>query len=352
MRTPRIEINLGKIVHNVKTLKKIYGLNDIDVTGVTKVVCGNPIIASTLVKSGIKILADSRIENIIRMHNSGIHAQFLLLRTPLLSQTNSVVRFADISVNSEILVIKSLSKFALEYDSIHKIILMVELGDLREGIMPSDLEETVKQVIKLKNIQLIGLGTNLACYGGVIPDEEKMKHLSTLVGDIEKKFGLKLTTVSGGNSANYNWFKSTKNIGRINNLRIGESIFLGRESLYRKTIPGLYTDAFTLITEIIESKIKPSIPYGKVGQDAFGDVPEFQEDGQIKRALLGIGKQDVLISGLTPKMNIKVIGASSDHIVINTHQHQLEVGNEVAFNLNYGALLSAMNSSYVTKKMI
>ena len=348
--TPRIEIDLGKIAHNAKTLNKLYGSKGISITGVTKVVCGNPKIADVLVKSGISILADSRIDNIRKMRKAGIQAQFILQRTPIPSQTELVVRYTDVSLNTELSVIKGLSRSAVKQGITHKIILMVELGDLREGLLPSDLENTVKEIIILKGIEFIGVGTNLACFGGIEPDEEKMEYLSTIVKNIEEKFGLTLEFVSGGNSANYSWFISTKDIGKINNLRLGESIFLGCETLYRKHIPNLFTDAFTLITEVIESKIKPSIPYGNVHQDAFGNTPKFQDRGQIRRAILGVGLQDVLVSGLTPMLDIDILGASSDHIIVDAKQIELNVGNGVSFNLNYGALLSSMTSPYVIKK--
>jgi predicted amino acid racemase len=348
--TPRIEIDLGKIAHNAKTLNKLYGSKGISITGVTKVVCGDPKIADVLVKSGISILADSRIDNIKKMRKAGIQAQFLLQRTPIPSQTELVVRYTDVSLNTELSVIKGLSRSAVKQGITHKIILMVELGDLREGLLPSDLENTVKEIIVLKGIEFVGVGTNLACFGGIEPDEEKMEYLSTIVKNIEEKFGLTLEFVSGGNSANYSWFISTKDIGKINNLRLGESIFLGCETLYRKHIPNLFTDAFTLITEVIESKIKPSVPYGNVHQDAFGNTPKFQDRGQIRRAILGVGLQDVLVSGLTPMLDIDILGASSDHIIVDAKQIELNVGNGVSFNLNYGALLSSMTSPYVIKK--
>ena len=348
--TPRIEIDLGKIAHNAKTLNKLYGSKGISITGVTKVVCGNPKIADVLVKSGISILADSRIDNIRKMRKAGIQAQFILQRTPIPSQTELVVRYTDVSLNTELSVIKGLSRSAVKQGITHKIILMVELGDLREGLLPSDLENTVKEIIVLKGIEFVGVGTNLACFGGIEPDEEKMEYLSTIVKNIEEKFGLTLEFVSGGNSANYSWFISTKDIGKINNLRLGESIFLGCETLYRKHIPNLFTDAFTLITEVIESKIKPSVPYGNVHQDAFGNTPKFQDRGQIRRAILGVGLQDVLVSGLTPMLDIDILGASSDHIIVDAKQIELNVGNGVSFNLNYGALLSSMTSPYVIKK--
>ncbi|MHA1203200.1 MAG: alanine/ornithine racemase family PLP-dependent enzyme, partial [Candidatus Heimdallarchaeaceae archaeon] len=124
------------------------------------------------------------------------------------------------------------------------------------------------------------------------------------------------------------------------------------ETLYRKPIPGLCTDAFTLVAEVIESKVKPSVPYGEVCQDAFGNIPEFQDYGQIRRAILGVGLQDVLVSGLTPRSAFNILGTSSDHIIVDAKEIELNVGNVVEFNLNYGALLSAMTSPYVMKKYV
>jgi predicted amino acid racemase len=352
MSTPRVEISLGKIAHNANALREIYGSRGIQLCAVTKAVCGDPRIAEVLVNSGIRILADSRMANIRRMRDAGIEAQFLLLRTPFISQAEAVVTFTDMSLNSDLSVIEKLSEFALKQDARHKIILMVELGDLREGIMPFDMLDTIGRVLELEGIQLAGIGTNLACFGGIEPDPGKMGELSLLAADIEDKFGLKLTYVSGGNSANYSWFMSTPDVGMINNLRLGESIYLGCETLQRKPIPGLFTDAFRLVAEVIESKIKPSLPYGQVAQNSSGHVPSFRDLGEMRRIILGIGLQDVLVSGLTPRAQIDVLGASSDHIIMNTHQEEYMAGDEIDFDLNYGALISAMASPYVEKLVL
>ncbi len=349
MITPRIEINLDKIAHNARILKNLYRSKGIGIMCSTKVVCGDTKIAEALIESGIETLADSRISNIIKIYNAEINTQLVLLRTPLISQTELVVKYVDISLNSEISVIKELSNYAQKYNTIHKIILMVELGDLREGIMPADLDNTVKEVIAMQGIEITGIGTNLTCFGGIEPDDEKMKQLSLIVKNIREKFNLTLEVVSGGNSANYNWFISTKDVGEINNLRLGESVFMGCETLYSKPIPELFTDIFTLITEVIESKIKPSVPYGTIHKDAFGNIPKFRNRGLIRRAIIGVGLQDVLVSGLTPMLDIEILGATSDHVIIDCKNTELKVGNEVKFNLNYGALLAAMTSSYVTK---
>ena len=65
---------------------------------------------------------------------------------------------------------------------------------------------------------------------------------------------------------------------------------------------------------------------------------------------MGVGLQDVLVSGLTPRSGIDILGASSDHIIVDTKKIELKVGNELEFDLDYGALLAAMTSPYIIKK--
>lgn len=349
---PRIEINLAKIAHNAKVLQHLYESKGVGIMGVTKGVCGAPEIARLLVNNGVSILADSKIKNIQKMREANVDAEFVLLRTPALSEVETVINCADISLNTELAVIKSLSAEANKHHTMHKIILMTELGDLREGILPEDLEAFLQEVVLLSGIEVVGIGANFACFGGVKPDAENMGRLSKLAKEMENKFSLSFRFVSGGNSANYFWFKDTQSTGQVNNLRIGESILLGRETLSRMAIPGLFTDAFTFISEVIESKVKPSVPYGDIAQNTLGVSPQFEERGIIQRAILGVGFQDALIEGLTPMLDMEILGASSDHTILDAKKINLQVGDEVACSLNYGALLSLMTSPYVFKKYI
>jgi predicted amino acid racemase len=319
--------------------------------GVSKAVLGSPHVAKAMIQGGVDFIADSRIENIQRMKKAGISTQFVLLRTAL-SQAESVVLDADISLNTEIETITKLSYYAEKHNKIHQIIVMVELGDLREGIMPDDLSQFIKTALSLFHIKVIGLGCNLACYGGIKPDDKKMDELSAITDAIEKEFQIHLAIISGGNSANYEWYEATNNVGRINNLRLGESILLGRETANRKAIPGMYTNAFKLIAEVIESKEKPSLPYGEICQDSFGNIPVFQDRGVHRRAIIALGKQDTLIGGLRPYRDLEILGASSDHIVVDSKNCYLQVGSEVDFGLDYGGLLAAMTSPFVKKQFI
>jgi predicted amino acid racemase len=349
MDTPRLEIDLAKIGHNVREMVRLYGAKGVGLIGVTKGVLGDPVIADVFLRNGISVLADSRIPNLQRMQEAGIRATRLLLRMPTLSEADDVVRHADISLNSELSVIRELSGAALRNGIQHKVILMVELGDLREGIMPQDLEEAVKETVSLAGVRLAGIGSNLACLGGVKPDEKNMALLSSLAESIEDKFNLSLEFVSIGCSTVYSWLKSISQAKRINNARVGDSLLLGGRDLEEKGIPGLRYDAFTLVAEVIESKVKPSVPYGEIGLDAFGNIPTFADRGIIRRVILNIGRQDALYTQLYPRVDVDILGASSDHLIVDAKKTELMVGDEVEFDIDYGAMLQAMTSPYVAK---
>ena len=348
---PRIEIALTQIRDNARVLSELYGQKGISLMGVSKAVLGEPSIVEAMIQGGVKYIADSRIENIIKMKNAGIATQFVLLRTPL-SQAESVVENSDISLNTEIETLKKLSYCAKAQKKIHQVIVMVELGDLREGVLPRDLPQFIREALSLSHIKIVGIGCNLACYGGIKPDSENMNELSELVNALEKEFQIDLEIISGGNSANFKWYEFSKDVGRINNLRIGESILLGRETLDRKAIPGLHTQAFQLIAEVIESKKKPSLPYGDTCQDAFGNYPVFQDRGIRQRVIIALGKQDIRPSSLKCDNTLEVLGASSDHIILDSKDPNIQVGDEVRFNLDYRGLLAVMTSPFVSKQFV
>ena len=267
----------------------------------------------------------------------------------MLSQAALVVADADVSFNTELDVISKLSCAAQKAGCQHDVVLMVELGDLREGIMPGELENTVRQLLRFPNITLRGIGTNLACRSGTSPDARNMSELSTLATSIEVTFGVTVATVSGGNSANLAWALGAADTGRINDLRLGESILLGRETLHREPIDGLHTDAITLVAEVIESKVKPTRPWGEIAQTAFGEKPPAADRGYIVQKILAIGAQDTDPGGLHAPPGMEVLGYSSDHLVTECGPDRLSVGAEVRFQLNYSALVRAMTSPYVAK---
>lgn len=348
-----MEIDLDKIYHNAWTLVSQLGARGISVTAVTKAALGSTEIIQAWLQAGVVGLGDSRIENIDTMRRANIVASMLLVRSPMLSQVDQVVELANLSCNTELDIIRGLSAAAHKANRTHGILLMVELGDLREGIMPENLESTVQAVLQLPNLEFEGIGTNLACRSGVSPDSRNMAELSGLADQIDATFGPIVHTVSGGNSANLDWALSGSDTGRINHLRLGEALLLGREPLHRKVIEGLYTDAFTLYAEVIESKCKPTQAWGEIAQSAFGEAIPSDDKGTITQTILAVGRQDIDPDGLTPPQGISILAASSDHLIVDSSNYpkELVIGSEIPFQLNYSALLRAMTSPYIAKIM-
>ena len=351
MSAPCLQIDLRKITHNAQTLVERLRKCGISVTGVTKVTLGSPDIACALLDAGVGDLGDSRIENIEAMRHKRVTGPMSLIRAPMLSQVKRVVMSADISFNTEISTIRRLACEAHASGRTHGVVLMVELGDLREGIMPGELLGTVAEILNLPNIVFKGIGTNLACRSGVCPDDDNMKILSGLVESIEATFGISVDIVSGGNSANLSWALNSGDSGRINNLRLGESILLGCETLHRKPIEGLHQDAITLVAEVIESKTKSTRPIGTLAQSAFGKPTIASDRGDIAQSIFAIGMQDIDPTGLRPPPGIDIIGCSSDHLITSSNGKCLAIGTTTVFQLDYNALLRAMTSPFVKKSI-
>jgi len=349
MTAPRLEIDLGKIHHNAQILVQQLAVQGIAVMGVTKAVLGSAAIAKEMMLAGVSGLGDSRIENIQSMRGSGIAAPLTMIRSPMLSQVAMVAEHADLSFHSEMRVIREMAAAAKILGKVHGVVLMVELGDLREGMSPQEVGQAVPQILKYPSLALKGIGTNLACFHGIIPDEKKMSELSTLANHVESLLGFRLEMITGGNSANLAWALSEASLGRINHLRLGESILLGRETLHRQPLKGLFTNAITLVAEVIEAKIKPVQPWGQVAQAAFDGPPDISKATSPRRVIFALGRQDTDPSGLSPPRGCTILGASSDHLVVDCGPHSYHVGSQMTFQLNYSALVCSMTSPFVAK---
>jgi predicted amino acid racemase len=352
MSHPYIAIDLDKIEHNARVIVGLCRAHGIKVVGVTKCTCGHPEIAQAMRRGGVIAIGESQLENIRRLKDAGVDTPTMLLRLPSPSEAEEVVALVDVSLNSEISTLAALSRAAQKRGRRHDIIVMVDLGDLREGLWPRDLKSFMGEALRLPGIRITGLGTNLACFGGVMPSAENMRRLGQIADEVETNYGIKLDWVSGANSSGLNLIAAGQMPTRINQARIGEAILLGRETTHRRPWPDAFQDAFGLHAEILELKHKPSAPIGERSEDAFGHLTAFENRGEIERALVNIGREEIAIEGLTPHdARLKILGASSSYLVVDTSAAvgAFQVGDELSFALNYGALLTAMTSEYVKK---
>lgn len=348
---PSLTIDIQKLKENVHQILEISRNNSIpNITMVVKAFAGDETIVKALEQTLITCIGDSRIQNLKKYKDFNFKHK-MLLRIPMLSEIPDVVRFTDISLNSELETIEALDLEAKKQNTTHSILVMFDLGDLREGIFyKDDYLETIKKIINLENINLMGIGTNLTCYGGLVPSRLILNRLVKIKKNIESKLDIKLQIISGGNSSSVALYNKSRIPSEINHLRLGESILFGKETSYSTDIPGLHHDIYEFNAEIIELKDKPSYPDGEISINSFGKKPIIEDKGLMKRAILAIGKQDVILENLFPKdEHIRIIGGSSDHLILDVTGCNYKLGDIISFNINYPGLVHLMNSQYIKK---
>ena len=350
-----LEVNLRKITENSARIREICDRHGMQVLAVTKGFAAIPEIVRAISDGGIDRFADSRLMNIKALREHGFANEMTLLRIPMISLAAQTVNYADLSLNSEYAVMKALSEAAVAAGKLHRVILMVELGDLREGMLPLEAIRTCRKAAELPGIRIAGVGTNMGCYGGILPTRKNLSVLRLVADAIRHETGLEIPIVSGGGTSSLKLVYDGTMPPGINQLRIGEGLLLGTDTTRGDVIPWLKQDAFTLRAEIVEIKNKPSKPIGESGRDAFGNIPVFEDEGIIRRAIVAVGKQDVQPSEIIPlDPGIRVLGASSDHTILNisNSENHYRVGDRISFRLSYAAMLTLCTSGYISKKML
>lgn len=353
-RTPRLELFPERIAGNARAVLQACRRHGARVACVTKVACAHPAVVLALRDAGADMLADSRLANLRAAAEVGAGLPLLLLRGAAPSQALDAVRIADLSLCASPIALQRLSEAACFLGRRHRVILMVDLGDLREGLWPDQLLPVLRAAARLPGIELAGLGCNFACFAGVPPTRAALETLVDLRDRGRRETGLELDLLSGGTSACLPLLAAGGVPEAINHFRIGEAIALGTSPLDRSPWPGTRQDAFRLVAEVIEVARKPSAPAGG-GQNAFGEHPRFPDRGWRRRALLDLGRQDVAVDGLRPELaGIEVLGGSSDHLVLDVEDAgpEVEVGAELGFRPSYGALLALCTSPYVQKVVV
>ena len=352
MHTPVLEIDLRKIRYNAQKIKKFCEKSNINICIVTKGFCAELPIVEALMQDGHNFFGDSRIQNIARVKNKLPNAKYMMIRIPKISEAEEVIKYADISLQSQLEVIKAYSDKAENMGKVHSIILMIDVGDLREGVLPEDSEAMVGEILTMNGVKLIGIGTNVGCYGGIMPTVENTATLVNLRNSLEKAHNIELSIISGGSTCALKLLREGRLPKEINNLRIGEAVILGEDSTNGIFLEDLHNDAFVLKAEVVELRQKPSVPIGQSGYDAFGNQPVFLDRGIRKRAILAIGRQDVRIEALTPiSEGMEILGGSSDHLIVDVtdSKERVEPGSLISFRCAYSAVLSLTTSPYVEK---
>jgi predicted amino acid racemase/arginase family enzyme len=350
---PALEIHLDRLRANARAVVELCSRRGISVCGVAKATMGSPLVARAMLEGGVSSIGESRIDNIIRLRRNGITAPILMLRIPSPSEAADVVAWADGSLNSEAPALDALSRAAVAAGKVHEVILMVELGDRREGAPPETIPALSARTVELAGLRLAGIGVNFMCVSGVLPSREKLEQLGGLAQSVERQCGVRLRYVSGGNSSSLPLLEGGID-ARINHLRVGASILLGENPWTGGRFDNLKRDAFLLEGELVELKTKPSRPEGEVGRDAFGDAPDVKDRGERLRGIVNLGRLDINPRGLRPhRRSITTVAASSDHLIVDlTRAPAHRVGDSIDFELDYASLVQVMLSPYVRKHVV
>jgi len=352
-----VVLNKEKLLHNFTYLNKMFTKHNIEWAVVSKILCGNKEYIKELINLGIKQICDSRVSNLKVIKDIDSKIETIYIKPPAKRSLKSIVKYADISINTEFTTIKLLNEESKKLNKIHKIIIMIEMGELREGVMGDDFIDFYESVFNLSNIEVVGIGTNLNCLYGVLPNQDKLIQLSLYEQLIEAKFNKNIAYVSGGSSVTIPLIFKGLLPKSINHFRVGETLFLGTDVYNDSTIRNMEHNVFQLFAEIIELSEKPIVPSGEMGTNVEGSEYEFNDSDIGKnsfRAILDIGLLDVEDKHIQPKDNsIEIAGSSSDMIVldIGKNSKNYKVGDLIEFQLDYMGTLSVLNSKYIGKKI-
>ena len=350
-----ITLNKAKLQHNYTFLSQLFKENKIEWAVVVKMLCGNRLFLETVLDITSNDVCDSRLSNLKMIKKISPETQTVYIKPPAKRLAKSIVAFADVSFNTEIETLKVLSIEAVQQKKIHKVILMMELGELREGIMGKNFLTFFATAKNLPGLNIIGIGANLNCFNGILPDKKKMEQLIQYKKKVEEEFQIQLPYISGGSSVTVPLIFQNEMPSDINHFRVGETLFFGTDVFNNTFIEGMYHDVFTLTCEIIELREKPMVPSGTAGLNLVGEKITYDKENLGKtsvRAIVDIGLLDIEFKSIQPVLEeLEILGGSSDMLILDLGEniHNLKVGDTVNFKMNYLATLRAMNSNYVDK---
>lgn len=348
-RFPQLEVDLGKLKENLTALRERCQDSFVGIVGVVKGANAWPEVVRVFDGAGFAYLASSRRSHLRRMREQGVKTPLMLIRIPMRSELADAVALADVSLQSDLDILRATESEAARQGKTHGVVLMIDLGDLREGFWDAEelIDAAVEVETKLRHLHLLGVGVNLSCYGSVRPDKRNMQGLSSLALDVERAIGRPIELVSGGASTSMYMVLDGTMPGRVNNLRLGEITLVGRAN-YGCDPDFTHKHAFTLRAEVVECRDKPSFPVGQLTVDAFGRVGHYVDRGIRRRAIIDVGKVDYGDpADIFPRMaGVEVLGASSDHTILDVEavKERIKVGDVLEFDVNYGSLVNLTNT--------
>ncbi|MBN2891261.1 MAG: alanine racemase [Bacteroidales bacterium] len=359
-----LKIHIDEIIGNIKKLSNVFDKYNKKWSLITKVFSGDPEFLKRIltddVIQGIHSVGDSRLTSLKNLKKTNPKMRTIYIKPPAKIYADDIVKYADISLNSSYETIKSLNEAAKKQNKIHEIIIMIELGELREGVKRDDIISFYKKVFNFPNIKVVGLGSNLGCMYGVEPTYDKLLQISLYKELIESKFDQKMNFVSGGSSITLPLLLNDSIPADMNHFRIGESAFFGTSPLDNKQFMDLSTDTFYFYANIIELEEKKIVPEGIISDASIGHTANFDKEdisGTTYKAILDFGLLDVDREEIEVKdENIKFVGITSDMTVVDIGNNRTadgkpkyKVGDKICFKPSYMGVARLLNSKFIDK---
>ncbi|MCX8032041.1 MAG: alanine racemase [Thermoleophilia bacterium] len=331
---PTLRVNLETIGQNTEAVARLLRDRNLALVAVTKGCLGDPRVAAAMLEGGAIALADTRESNLERLRNSFPEVELHRIYLP---------SFMEPSVLADIAYVSSLEGAARLADLVaasflaggksQKVMIMVESGDLREGVPKEQLADLALFIASRRELELVGLATNYACFQGTPSGVLQSAVIVAEAAGQLRSLGYEVPRVSGGNSSLLGFLVDGCDLPKeITELRCGEALLLGHDALYRRTLPGCRGDGCVLRAEVVERYTKRTV------------------EKESRRVVLAVGRQDLgrgEIAFVDPWLT--EVGRSSDYLVaeLDPGAEDLSVGCEVEIRLFYEALVAAWSSPYV-----
>ncbi|MBC8440575.1 MAG: alanine racemase [Deltaproteobacteria bacterium] len=344
----QLTIDIKKLKHNIQFLVQHCNNFGLKITGILKGSGLNPIIIHEMISNGIDNVGFSNLP-VNNTYEKVFPQKPVFISLPSIHNLSNIIQYFGTSFNSEISVIKKINEVLIEEDRSHNIILMVDTGDLREGVLPENVVDIVKQIHEIKNLRLdfSGIGANLGCCAGMIPNEQNINILQELAIQIETQLSLPVKTISIGGSVMLDWLETSRLPDKINQIRLGEAIFLGNIPTIDKKHKDLHDDVLIFRSDVLETSEKRIDQPKNIGKNAFGYKPEFLHTGVRKRAIMNFGICDTYPEGLQPVGDgLEIVCVNSNYTIIDftNSREDLKPGDFVEFKMNY----MSMHQSFIS----
>jgi len=358
-------IHTDRIIGNIEKINALMKKHNSEWTLISKVLSGHKeslrnILAHPSIKE-VHSVGDSRLSSLEVIKSLRPDIVTMYIKPVPQNLVPSIVQLADISLISSMRTLELMNDAAARSGVVHRVIVMIELGELREGIVRENIVDFYSRAFAMENIDVIGLGSNLGCMYGIEPTYDKMIQLSLYRQILEQMFDRKVPIISGGSSITLPLVGSKRLPPTMNHYRIGEAVFLGTSPLDNKRFRNLSTEVFEYQANILELEEKQTKPDGIISEAAVGHVAEAEtqprSDDTHCRALMDFGLLDVDVDDVVPKdNNVRFAGTTSDMTVFELGDNKDEkgklryhVGDTVRFKPSYMGAARLMSSKFIYK---